>query len=151
MVVVAVRARAVTRCDCVRAGVFVFGAAATRDTLLVVAARAVTDFSAEFRDFLPPPVAVAARDTTPELSRVVATRDDTVVVRGVMFFALRDVVVFACVRAFCSDGIARLIFVPSRTVTAPACVDTPNVNKIITHLDMYVSYMFFNTPLYMTL
>lgn len=53
--VVAVRARVATRCDCVRVFVVVFGAAAARDTLLVAAVvRAVTDFSAEFRAFLPP-------------------------------------------------------------------------------------------------
>ena len=61
VVVVAVRARVAIRCDCVRVFVVVFGATATRDTLLVVAVRAVTDFSAEFRAFLSPPLWRARR------------------------------------------------------------------------------------------
>ena len=73
-------------------------------------------------------MAVAARDTTPELSRVVATRDDTVVVRGVMFcervvvarefafdvWARVDVVRVALLRV--ADVVTRFVFESSLAI-----------------------------------
>lgn len=74
-------------------------------------------------------MAGAARDITPELSRVVATRDDTVVIRGVMFcervvvarefvtfdvWARVDVVRVALLRV--ADVVTRFVFESSLAI-----------------------------------